>query len=327
MAKWVGETAVLIRFLDLKEKLKNNVYPCLCLYGNDEWVKRRAVANVCEALGIDDDGFAVDRLESPSLSDITLACMTQGLFADKKLVLCEGFAFSEGAKLKSEQKQLAELLRQYDGGFCLVFVADSDKNFDVEGVEKVNCNRLDKDSVAKWIMSYCKRSQVSVDRLCAEKLAVYCLNDMSRVSVETQKLLDYGEFSVQSVEQLVHKDAEYVVYDLSQVIADKNAGRAVEIYRGLVSRGEDARSLFALLYNFYRRVYYVKTSAFSSEETAAYLNVKAGAVGFAKDTAKRYKPMQLSKALEYFEQADLKLKAFLDENEVMNALIMQLVSL
>ncbi len=318
---------MVIRFLELKEKLKNNDYPCLCLYGNDDWVKRRAVSYVCEASGVIDDGFSVDRLESPSIAEIEIACMTRGLFADKKLVVCEGFTFSDGAKLKGEQKRLAELLKRYDGDFCLVFVTDSDKGFDVEGVEKVNCNHLDKDSVTKWIMSYCKRSQVSADRLCAEKLAVYCLNDMSRVSVETQKLLDYGEFSVESVERLVHKDAEYVVYDLSQLIADKNAGKAVETYRGLLTRGEEARSLFALLYNFYRRVYYVKTSDFSTEETANYLNVKTAAVGFAKDTAKRYKPMQLNKALKYFEQADLKLKAFLDENEVMNALIMQLVSL
>ena len=216
----------MIRFLELKEKLKNNDYPCLCLYGNDDWVKRRALGNVCEASGVVDDGFSVDRLESPNISEIEIACMTRGLFAEKKLVVCEGFTFSDGAKLKGEQKRIAELLRRCDGDFCLVFVADSDKNFDVEGVEKVNCNHLDKDSVTRWILSFCKRSQVSADRLCAEKLAVYCLNDMSRVSVETQKLLDYGEFSVESVERLVHKDAEYVVYDLSQLIADKKCGQS-----------------------------------------------------------------------------------------------------
>lgn len=313
--------------MELKEKLKSNDYACLCIFGNDAWVKRKAVANVCEALGVQDDGFSVDRLESPGISDIKLACMTQGLFSDKKIVVCENFAFSDGAKAKGEQKQIAELLKQYDGSFCLVFVVDSDKNFDVDGIEKVNCNRLDKDSVAQWIISYCRRQQVTVDKLAADKLALYCLNDMSRVSVETQKLLDYGDFSLDAIEQLVHKDAEYVVYDLSQVIADRKADKAIELYRGLLTRGEEPRALFSLLYNFYRRVYYVKTSALDANEIASCLNVKAGAVGFAKDTAKRYKPMQLKRALEYFEQADLKLKAFIDENEVMNMLIMQLIAL
>ena len=51
------------------------------------------------------------------------------------------------------------------------------------------------------------------------------------------------------------------------------------------------------------------------------------AVSFAKDTAQRYKPMQLKRALEYLALADDRLKAYVDEGEVMNILIMQLISL
>ncbi len=317
----------MIRFLDMRDKLKNGDYPALCVFGSDAWVKRKAVSNVFERFNVTDDGFSVDYLDAPTVSDIKLACSTPSMFCDKKLVVCENFVFPEGGKSQDIKRQLADFLRNADGSFCLVFVTDTDKNFDFDGIEKINCNRLDKDSVSKWIISYCKRQQVTVDKLCAEKLAVYCLNDMARVSVETQKLLDYGEFTVEAVESLVHKDAEYVVYDLSGCIADKNVARAIELYRGLIARGEENRALFSLLYNFYRRVYYVKTSAYSTEETASYLGVKAGAVGFAKETAKKYKPMQLKKALEYFEQADARLRSFLDENEVMNMLIMQLISL
>jgi len=297
------------------------------LYGNDNWVRRKAISNVCEALGVPNDGFCVDFLESPSFDDIRLACITPALFSDKKVVVCENFALPQGAKQQSFKQELASLIEQSDGSFCLVFVTDSDKGFDLDCVEKVNCNRLDKDSVCKWIMSYGKRQQVEIDRLTADKLAQYCLNDMSRVAIETQKLIDYGEVSIESIEQLVHKDAEYVIYDLSQLIVRRNLSKALELYRGLVSRGEEPRALFGLLYNFYRRAYYVKTTSGDSSELAELLGVKVGAVEFAKETASRYKPIQLKKALELFEQADNNLKAFIDENEVMNILIMQLVAL
>ena len=150
---------------------------------------------------------------------------------------------------------------------------------------------------------------------------------MARIAVETQKLIDYGQIDADSVDLLVHRDAEYVIFDLSGAIAAKNAGRALEIYRGLIARGEDARALFGLLYSFYRRVYYVKTSDYTNDEIASYLGVKSGAVNFAKETAQRYKPMQLKRALDYLAQADERLKAFVDEGEVMNLLIMQLISL
>ena len=319
----------MIKFLELREKLKIGEFAALCLYGNDAWIKRKAVSYVCEAYGIVDDGFSVDKLESPNVEDIRLACFTPSMFSAKKLVVCDNFVFPEGnAKLTEVKRHLSETISQCDGSFCLIFISESDKFFsDIVGIETVNCNRLDKGSIVKWIITYCRRNGVDVDALCADRIATYCLLDMSRIEVETRKLIDYGVISVESVDMLVHKDAEYAVYDLSSAIADKNANRAMEIYRGLIARGEDARALFALIYNFYRRVYYVKTSSFTNEEMATYLGVKAGAISFAKDTANRYKPMQLKRALDYLALADERIKAFVDENETMNILIMQLISL
>ena len=319
----------MIKFLDLREKLKSNVYSTLCVFGNDGWLKKRAVEYVCAAYGIVDDGFGVDRLESPTLDDVTLACLTPSMFATKRLVVCEDFVLPDAqSKLNEAKSKLTELLKQTDGSFCLLILSDSDKGFkEIAGMETVDCNRLDKNSAIKWIESYCKRHGATVDRFSADRIATYCLNDMARIAVETQKLIDYGQIDANSIDLLVHRDAEYVVYDLSSAIADKNAERALTIYRGLVARGEDARALFGLLYSFYRRVYYVKTSDFSSDEIASYLGVKSGAVSFAKETAQRYKPMQLKRALDYLDFADERLKAFVDEGEVMNILIMQLISL
>ncbi|MDE7455057.1 MAG: hypothetical protein K2M64_04440, partial [Clostridia bacterium] len=66
----------MIRFLDMREQLKGKDYPCLCLYGNDNWVQRKAVANICDAFNVPNDGFSVDYLDNPSYDDIKLACMT-----------------------------------------------------------------------------------------------------------------------------------------------------------------------------------------------------------------------------------------------------------
>ena len=319
----------MIKFLELREKLKSSDYSVLCLFGNDGWLKKRAVEHVCAAYGIVDDGFSIDKLEAPTVDDVTLACLTPSMFAAKRLIVCEDFVMTDGAnKLKEVQNKFAELLKHADGSFFLLIFTESDKGFNaIEGVETVDCNRLDKNSAIKWIESYCNKRGVDVDRLCCDRIATYCLNDMARIAVETQKLLDYGKIDLDSINLLVHRDAEYVVYDLSGAIADKNAERALSIYRGLLARGEDERGLFGLLYSFYRRVYYVKTSDFSSDDVAAYLGVKSGALFFAKQTAERYKPMQLKRALGYFAQADERLKMFVDEHEVMNILIMQLISL
>ena len=320
----------MVKFLDLREKLKSNVYNALCVYGNDAWLKKRTIDNVCAAYEIVDDGFSVDKLESPTVDDVVMACLTPSMFCSKRLVVCENFVLPDGAtKLNAVKTKLTELLQQADGSFCLLILTESDKGFkDIEGMEMVDCNHLDKFNTVKWIESYCKRQGVAIDRFCADRIATYCLMDMARISVETQKLIDFGQIDAESIDLLVHRDAEYAIYDLSGAIADKNLARALSIYRGLIARGEEARALFGLLYNFYRRVYYVKTSEFSPEEVATYLGVKSGAVAFAKETAQRYKPMQLKRALDYLAAADEMIKSFTaDENDVMNVLIMQLISL
>lgn len=333
----------MIKFLEMREKLQKAQFAALCLYGNDVWVKRRALSNLCKMYDVTDDGFGVDRPE-PTAESIELACLTPNMFGGIKLVVCEQPFFPDkkddfsdkgkvankkiSEKVEELRRFLQRLIAKWDGSFLLVFFADSDKNFvGIDGLETVDCNRLDRDSVVKWIVGFARRQGVEIDRFCADRLASYCLSDMSRVAVETQKLIDHGDVTAEAVDMLVHRDAEYVVYDLSTAIADKNAAKAMRIYRELAGRGEEPRALFALIYNFYRRVYYVKTSSFSNEEIAGYLGVRPGSVSYARETAERYKPMQLKRALDRLAEADARLKAFVDDGEVMNILIMQLVSL
>lgn len=317
----------MITFLNLKENLKNNQYAALCLCGADRWLQRRSLEYICEAYGVVDDGFGVDYLENPSYKDIELACLTPSMFSEKKLVVLENFVLPQGKFGADFASDLSNLIAQCDGSFCLVFESEQSTGFDrIVGLEMVNCDKLDGYSVIKWIVAYGKRQGVEISNACARKISDYCLQDMSRVASETQKLLDYGEVTPESVDLLVHKDTEYVLFDLSKHIANKNAAAAIDLYKGLIASGEEARALYGLLYNFYRRAYYAKTSDMSNDQLASLLSVKPFAVQRAKEIADRYKPMQLKRILNYFDAADKKLKAFLDDT-AMITLIMQIVSL
>jgi len=318
----------VITFLNLRENLKTNQYAALCLCGADRWVQRRSLEYVCEAFGVVDDGFGVDHLENASYKDIELACLTPSMFSEKKLVVVENFVFPQGKTGADMVSDLSSLIKRCDGSYCVVFESEQPVGFDkINGLELVNCDKLDSYSVVKWIVAFGKRQGVEISNTCARKISDYCLQDMSRVASETQKLLDYGEVTPESVDLLVHKDTEYILFDLSKHIANKNAAAAIDLYKGLIASGEDARALYGLLYNFYRRAYYAKTTDMSNDQLASLLSVKPFAVQRAKEIAERYKPMQLKRILNYFDAADKKLKAFLDETETMITLIMQIVSL
>lgn len=318
----------MISFLNLKNNLKVNQYAALCLAGKDRWVRHKALAAIMQTYNIPDDGYCVDSLEDATLKDVEMACCTPAMFCEKKLVSVEDFHFPQGKLFSDAADRLSRLISQCDGSFCLVFLSDEAQGFDkIAGLEIVDCDRLDSGSVTKWIIAYGKKQGVEISPICASKIGEYCLQDMARVENETKKLLDYGEVSVESVESLVHKDTEYAVFNLSKTISAKNTQAALEMYKGLISSGEEARGLFGLLYNTYRRAYYAKVSDLPTDKLAELLSVKPYAAEKAKELAAKYKPMQLKRILDYFSDADEKLKAFLDENDVMTALIMQISAL
>lgn len=316
----------MITFLNLKNSLKGGNLSAFCLVGNDRWLKRKSLATIREFYGIEDDGFGVDKLDSPTYKQVETACCTPSMFATQKLVVVENFQISVGKQQTETVQKLEKLISECDGSFRLVFFADQGDFFSkINGLALVDCNKLDGMNVAKWVVAYCKKQGVEVSTACAAKIAEYCLFDMSRVSTETQKLLDYGEITPQTVELLVHKDTEFVVFNLSKTICAKNAQAALELYNGLIASGEEARGLFGLLYNTFRRAYYVKTTE-PTENLAELLGVKPYAVQRTKEIAANYKPMQLKRILNCFEDADCKLKSFVDETEVMTTLILQLVA-
>lgn len=315
----------MITFLNLKSSLKE-IIPAFCLFGNDRWVKLKAVADIMKAYSISNDGFGVEKLDEPDYRQIEQSCLTGNLFGTKKAVICENFVFPHGKQMSETVEKLSRLIQSDDGSFCLIFLADTNSGFDkVAEITSVCCDKLDSSDIVRWIVAYGKRQGVIVDSTVARKICDYCLQDMSRIERETQKLVDYGEVSEQSVDLLVHRDTEFAVFNLSKTITAKNAGAAEELYRGLIASGEDPRGIFALLYNFYRRAYYVKTSDLSNEKLAELLNVKPFAVARAADIAAKYKAMQLKRILDLFDSADKKIKNFLDEDEVMTTLIMEII--
>lgn len=327
----------MITFLELKNSLKERNTSAFCLFGNDRWVKLKAVRDIMKTRDITDDVFGVEKLDAPSVARLEEACGTFSLFGGRKMVLCENFAFPSGKQCADVVAALTRIVNAVSGeakndlfgesfpvDVVLVFLADSSANFDKTPMETVNCNRLDSSAVVSWIVAFGKRRGVAINRLCAQKICDYCLADMSRVETETQKLIDYGEVSEQSIELLVHKDVQFVVYDLSKYVSRRNAQAALDVYRRLVVSGEEPVALFGLIYNFYRRAYYAKISDVSPEELAENLAVQPGAVRFAKETASRYKPMQLKVILDCFSEADRKMKSFADPDEVMVSLILRL---
>lgn len=321
----------MVDFINLKNSLSACRYSVWVIFGNDAWVRAKAVENITATLDIGYPELNKTVIENGKDTDeLFNICNTAPFMADKRLVVADNFVLPQGKKWSDFKQRLERQAIMSDSTCCLIFVCpDFSELVNVKGVEAVDCNRLSERDVSKWITAYCKKAGKQIADSTAQKLAKFCLNDMARVSTEIAKLCDYAkeEINSQDIDQLVHKDAEYAVFDIGKEIANRNAGKALDMLTALTARGEDARSLFGVLYNYYRRLYYIRTTKYDNQQLANMLNVKEGAIRFAKGVAEKYKPMQLRQALKFFLQADNRLKEYYNENEILRTLILQLSEL
>ena len=322
----------MVDFLQLKSMLAKENTMLFVISGHDEYLKSRAISTIRNVLTIENEMINVNRfVEENSLPEALNSIQTYPLFSPQKLVVVDCFAKEKVSKeaLKNFRNNLDEFANLQDKETCLVIVSNDKIFSDLPNATFVNCDRLSTADVVSWILAKARQSKRTIDRLTAQTIADYCLCDMARVSVEMEKLCTFSEqeITLQMVESMVHKDSEFVVFNLTDAISTRSVEESMQILITLLSQGEEAGKIFGAIYSTFRRLYYLKTTEYSQNELANYLGVKPTAFYRLQEVVKRYKPMQLKKALELFEQADEKLKNFQKEKDVLEVLVMQLLAL
>ncbi len=319
----------MIEFLHLKSKVNSCFFPLLILKGNDEWVKSRAVTAITNSLDIEYDDMNIHHVDGGSIDDLMMICNTLPFFSPQKIVIVRNMIIGNDKNGARTVKMLNDYIDSSDNSCCLVLIVGDDKALSKVAGETVNCNRLGDSDITKWITSVASSRNRTIDRGTASMISRYCIGDMGRVSSELDKLCVHSTSDIDSsmVELLVVKDTEYMVYDLSKVIAKKNTAVALDMLSALMRQGNDARSLLPMMYNYYRRMYYIKISKCDRDTLATQLGVKSGAIGYVKEVCDSYKPRQLLNALALFADADAKIKNFANEQDTMQLLVLQLVAL
>ena len=168
-------------------------------------------------------------------------------------------------------------------------------------VTLVDCSRADEETIKKWIYVTCKREGVYADGVICGKLASYCVLDMARIAMETEKLLGYCRaegletLTDEVVDALVYPDAEYKIYELANALSRKNYGAFMRIANDLSTKGFNELSLLSALASHFKTVYEVSMVKGSDREVALSLGLKEFAVRKNREQASGLTSSQLLK--------------------------------
>lgn len=181
-------------------------------------------------------------------------------------------------------------------------------------VTYVDCSRSDEETIKRWIYLTCKRAGVYADGITCGKLASYCIFDMSRIAMETEKLLGYcmsmGEQKLtdEIVDSLVFPDAEYKKYELANALSRKNYSAFMKILNDLSTRGYNETELLSSLVSYFKGLYEVALSRGNDREIATALGLKEYAVKKNREQAAKFKKEELLGLYQVVFEAISKIK-------------------
>ena len=282
-----------MKFTELKDSLKEGAACIYLLEGEDAYFRRSGEQMIKSAfLTMPELNFAAfdgENLKGAGYTELAAAVKNYPVMAEKRIVKVSELYPSEN----DYEKYLKPLFEDFPPTTILLIVnAGGRRGVELKRkkqVTYVNCAKAEPESVQKWIYITLKRAGVVAPISACVKIAEYCLNDMSRVAVEVDKIIAYkggaGELAAEEVDALVFKDAEYRLYELTNTVPRRDYSKFCEIADELLKKGGDELLVLNGLLNFFKTLLTVMTARGSNAAVGEQFKMKEFAVKKSREQA------------------------------------------
>jgi DNA polymerase-3 subunit delta len=270
-----------MKFIELKKDIADGARGIYLIEGDDAYFRTKAEEQIKGAFlqmpELNFTSYDGSLFKGAALSEITSAAQSFPFMSEKRIIKIVDFFPTEG----DYDKYLRDTFENLPQSTIILIVnSQGKKGADLKKkkcVTFVDCNKTDGETVTKWAYLTLKRAGVSAPVDACEAIAAYCLNDMARVSVEVEKLIALssgGAITKADVDELVFKDADYRVYEMTGAIARKNYSLFTQIMYDLLSKGYDENFVLASLLSYFKNLLTIIESNMSDKQLADALKMK-----------------------------------------------------
>lgn len=304
-----------MKFTELKKHLTTEIKNCYSLYGDDAFLCENSIELIEKKLfgdiirnNINKQVFSTENIDAVKFID---TLNTMPFFAEKKLVILKEYDSKKNSEIVSH---LQNYLKAPNPSTTLVIyrLYESENLNFKQNIENVDCNRLETIYLNAFIKQ--KLAKLSTPTTITEEainlLIDYTNGYLSKINLELDKLVPYtnGNITTSAIEQIVSKDLEYSIYELTDSLANGKFEKAQQIKQSLLSNKKTSGSVLSLVQNFFRRLFYATISNGTNKEIADQLKVKEFAILKAKPLAKKFGAKNLKTIMELCADLDFKTK-------------------
>ena len=321
---------------ELKQEKLNNLY---LLYGEELFLLENSVKKIKKLFGELVKGINYILIDDTNVKELISDIETPAFGYEKKLIIARntGLFKPEGKRKNKELSDLKEKLVDYinenidiiNESVVLVFVeeeADSRlklfKTLDKLGTV-CKFDFLKPVQVEKRIKSICNAYNVNIDNSVIKYFIEICGTNMQDVINEIRKLIEYagsgGSIKKEDVDSLTIKKLEAVIFDLTDNLGQKETKKALEVLKSLIYNKEPIQRILVMLYNHFKKLYFLKIAIKSNKDAVIALNLKPNQVFLVNKYKKQgsyFSEKELKEVLQAIRDLDINYKNGLIDLEV-----------
>lgn len=299
------------------------------LIKGDAFLCQDAKNKIIQKLNISKINVSLFTDENFDVNNTLNACNQFSFFSEKRMVIVQDLA----KELTNDNKFRFDNYSKNPNIDCVLILIDtiSSKVFDfMKNVEVIECKPNDF-FVQNYIKNNVEKLGNTISLQNCKKLNDYCLGNLNRITLEIKKLSDYvgknKEITAQVIDNLVFKDTELKVFDLTNALGVKDGNRALKILNDMITSGEPPIKILGLINANFRRMMFAKINKGSNADLAKALNVKEFAIAKAKETASFFSASQLKNIINLLLEADYNIKSgVMSQENVLYYVVCKIVS-
>lgn len=297
-------------------------------YGMDSYIIKQKTNQLISKLGLDEYNVTTYDMEEINIEDAINDAATIPFMANNKMVIVKNayFLSNEGAP-KKEIKHNFDALKRYIENPSLetIFVIQVPyKKLDerkamtklikqVANVEE--CTPLQEQDLRGWVKRQLGKHGIAIEADALNELLNRVENNTEVLVSETTKLVLYAEdmrvVDLQTVKQVITKNVEDNVYEITNSLLANERGRALEIYNDLIMHSEDPLRILGILATKYREILHTKLLMDAGKDKgdiANYFNATSGRTFYIMKNARTVRMEVVESQLKKLEDLDYQIK-------------------
>ena len=315
----------LVTVEQLEKELKQGTLgPLYLLYGEEIYLLESCLKRMKKIFGPTQVGINEIRIEDASVSHLISDIETPAFGYEKKLIIARNTGlFQAEGKRKEENPMVQKLLsyleeneKVWKKAVVLIFVEEVvNKNALYKWIDKqgelVEFSFLKPAQISARLKAIAKAYEVELPDAVAMHLIETVGTNMQDVMNELRKLIEYtgagGTIEKKAIDLLCIPQMDSVIFDLTDNLGKKNAQKALEVLYNLLYQKEPMQKILIMLYNHFKKLYFIKLAEEESKSVAEVLNLKPNQtflIGKYKTQANYFSKKELRNLLGAFIHLD-----------------------